>query len=53
VKKWSDAVKFVNMELLTSMINYDPTALQKKIRFKRLKRVMKCKFNTSNKYKYV
>ncbi|KAJ3045424.1 EF-hand calcium-binding domain-containing protein 5 [Rhizophlyctis rosea] len=37
VKVWADAVK----DLLKQMIEYDPTALQKKIRFKRVKAVLK------------
>ncbi|KAJ3056146.1 EF-hand calcium-binding domain-containing protein 5 [Rhizophlyctis rosea] len=41
VKKWSDVVKFVNQDLLKQMIDYDPTAIQKKIRFKRVKAVLK------------
>ncbi|KAI8821360.1 uncharacterized protein EV422DRAFT_496010 [Fimicolochytrium jonesii] len=41
VKKWSDCCRFINMDLLKSMIEYDPTAVQKKIRFVRVKRVLK------------
>ncbi|KAI9328768.1 hypothetical protein DFJ73DRAFT_964407 [Zopfochytrium polystomum] len=41
VKKWSDTVKLVNMDLLKQMIAYDPTAIQRKIRFKRCNRVLK------------
>ncbi|KAJ3417345.1 EF-hand calcium-binding domain-containing protein 5 [Chytridiales sp. JEL 0842] len=41
VKKWADTVKMVNIELLQKMIAYDPTAIQKKIRFKRCARVLK------------
>lgn len=41
VKKWADAIKLVNMELLRHMISYDPTAIQKKIKFKRCSKVLK------------
>ncbi|KAI9202222.1 uncharacterized protein BJ171DRAFT_628618 [Polychytrium aggregatum] len=41
VKTWPNAVKFVNMDLLKQMVLYDPTAVQKKIRFKRVKKVLK------------
>ncbi|KAJ3240078.1 EF-hand calcium-binding domain-containing protein 5 [Chytriomyces hyalinus] len=40
VQTWSDVVKFVNLDLLKAMVSYDPTALQKKIRFKRCNRVL-------------
>ncbi|KAI8622030.1 hypothetical protein BC830DRAFT_1091244 [Chytriomyces sp. MP71] len=40
VAKWADVVKFVNMDLLKAMVSYDPTALQKKIRFKRCNRIL-------------
>ncbi|KAJ3333567.1 EF-hand calcium-binding domain-containing protein 5 [Blyttiomyces sp. JEL0837] len=41
VKKWSDTVKMITLDLLKQMIAYDPTAIQKKIRFKRCSRVLK------------
>ncbi|KAJ3247241.1 EF-hand calcium-binding domain-containing protein 5 [Chytriomyces hyalinus] len=40
VQTWSDVVKFVNLDLAKAMVSYDPTALQKKIRFKRCNRVL-------------
>ncbi|KAJ3112722.1 EF-hand calcium-binding domain-containing protein 5 [Phlyctochytrium bullatum] len=41
VKLWSDTIKHLNADLLKAMISYDPTAIQKKIRFKRCNRVLK------------
>ncbi|KAI8800180.1 hypothetical protein BJ742DRAFT_881297 [Cladochytrium replicatum] len=41
VKKWSDAVKFVNMDLLKDMIAFDPTAIHKRMRFRRVQKVLK------------
>ncbi|KAJ3091931.1 EF-hand calcium-binding domain-containing protein 5 [Quaeritorhiza haematococci] len=41
VKRWADAIKFVNLDLMKKMIEYDPTAVQKKIRIKRSKRALK------------
>jgi hypothetical protein len=41
VKSWNDIIKFVNQQLLDTMIAYDPTAVQKKIRFKRLSKILK------------
>ncbi|KAJ3023323.1 EF-hand calcium-binding domain-containing protein 5 [Thoreauomyces humboldtii] len=41
VEKWSDCCRFLNMDLLKKMIDYDPTAIQKKSRFQRVKRVLK------------
>ena len=43
VKSWNDIIKFVNQQLLETMIAYDPTAVQKKIRFKRLSKILKSK----------
>jgi hypothetical protein len=43
VKLWKDVGKFLNTELLQSMVSFDPTAVHKKIRFKRAKRIMKCR----------
>ncbi|KAJ3384832.1 EF-hand calcium-binding domain-containing protein 5 [Entophlyctis sp. JEL0112] len=40
VSQWSDILKFVNADLLKAMIGYDPTAIQKKIRFKRCNKVL-------------
>ncbi|RKO92796.1 hypothetical protein BDK51DRAFT_44140 [Blyttiomyces helicus] len=37
----SHTLQFINMDLLKQMIDYDPTAVQKKMRFKRVKRVLK------------
>ncbi|KAJ3196481.1 EF-hand calcium-binding domain-containing protein 5 [Irineochytrium annulatum] len=41
VSKWNDTVRLINPELLKWMIEYDPTAIQKKIRFVRCNRVKK------------
>ncbi|KAI8915257.1 hypothetical protein DFJ77DRAFT_461843 [Powellomyces hirtus] len=41
VAKWSDCTRLINMDLLKKMIDYDPTAIQKKLRFQRVKRVLK------------
>ncbi|KAJ3388842.1 EF-hand calcium-binding domain-containing protein 5 [Lobulomyces angularis] len=41
VKTWPDVVKFLNTDLLKKMIDYDPTAIQKKIRVKRCKKILK------------
>ncbi|KAI9178897.1 hypothetical protein H9P43_005559 [Blastocladiella emersonii ATCC 22665] len=40
VKKWSDTLKFINMDLLRQMVAYDPTAVQKKGKFVRIRRVL-------------
>ena len=49
VRSWGDLIKFVNQDLLNDMIVYDPTRIQKKIRFKRVKRALKCTFMHSMK----
>ncbi|KAI8589353.1 hypothetical protein BDZ88DRAFT_489077 [Geranomyces variabilis] len=41
VEKWADCCRMINMDLLKKMIDYDPTAVQKKVRFARVKRVLK------------
>ncbi|EGF82528.1 hypothetical protein BATDEDRAFT_86689 [Batrachochytrium dendrobatidis JAM81] len=41
VKIWLDTVKLFTMEIVKKMIHYDPTAIQKKIRFTRVKRILK------------
>ncbi|KAJ3214781.1 EF-hand calcium-binding domain-containing protein 5 [Dinochytrium kinnereticum] len=41
LQNWAETVKLINADLLKTMINYDPTAIQKKIRFKRCNRVLK------------
>ncbi|KAJ3025349.1 UNVERIFIED_CONTAM: EF-hand calcium-binding domain-containing protein 5 [Siphonaria sp. JEL0065] len=40
VTKWQDILKYVNMDLLKAMVSYDPTALQKKVRFRRCNKVL-------------
>ncbi|TPX33989.1 hypothetical protein SmJEL517_g03202 [Synchytrium microbalum] len=40
VKTWQETLKHINHELLTKIISYDPTSLQKKIRFKRIAKVL-------------
>ncbi|KAJ3101695.1 EF-hand calcium-binding domain-containing protein 5 [Phlyctochytrium planicorne] len=41
LQSWMDTVKLVNADMLKTMIAYDPTGIQKKIRFKRCHRVLK------------
>ncbi|KAI9095120.1 hypothetical protein DFS34DRAFT_626735 [Phlyctochytrium arcticum] len=41
VSTWQDCCRLLTMDLLKAMLEYDPTAVQKKIRFKRVKRVLK------------
>nr|KAJ3422327.1 EF-hand calcium-binding domain-containing protein 5 [Polyrhizophydium stewartii] len=41
VKAWPDAIKLFTIETVKKMVQYDPTAIQKKIRFTRAKRVLK------------
>ncbi|ORZ39843.1 hypothetical protein BCR44DRAFT_54826 [Catenaria anguillulae PL171] len=41
VKQWSDTLKFINMDLLKQMVAYDPTGIQKKGKFVRIRRVLK------------
>lgn len=43
---WNDILKSVNMELLKSMTDFDPTAKHKKRIFKRLEKVLKSKFSS-------
>ncbi|KAI9335467.1 hypothetical protein BDR26DRAFT_865813 [Obelidium mucronatum] len=40
VSKWQDILKYVNLDLLKAMVAYDPTALQKKIRFRRCNKIL-------------
>ncbi|KAJ3073446.1 EF-hand calcium-binding domain-containing protein 5 [Podochytrium sp. JEL0797] len=40
VSKWQDILKYVNADLLKAMVAYDPTAMQKKIRFRRCNKVL-------------
>ncbi|KAJ3136959.1 EF-hand calcium-binding domain-containing protein 5 [Physocladia obscura] len=51
VKLWQDILKFVNLDLLKAMIAYDPTAIQKKIRFRRCNKVLHSLSNTDIKKK--
>ncbi|KAJ1509711.1 EF-hand calcium-binding domain-containing protein 5 [Coelomomyces lativittatus] len=41
VKLWSDTIKYINMDMLKQMLNYDPTAIQKKSIFIRIRKVLK------------
>ncbi|KAI9146023.1 hypothetical protein BKA69DRAFT_319323 [Paraphysoderma sedebokerense] len=41
LKSWIETTKLINMELLKQMINYDPTVLQPKNRFVRIKKLLK------------
>ncbi|KAI9217300.1 hypothetical protein BC828DRAFT_391520 [Blastocladiella britannica] len=41
VKQWSDTLRFINMDLLKQMVQYDPTGVQKKGKFLRIRRVLK------------
>ena len=43
VKDWRETLKFFDMDFLKSMVDYDPTKIQKKARVKRTKKAVKCK----------
>ncbi|EPZ33412.1 hypothetical protein O9G_003915 [Rozella allomycis CSF55] len=41
VAKWTDMIKYLNMDMLKQIVEYDPTAVQKKKRFVRVEKVLK------------
>lgn len=41
VKLWSDTIKYISMDMLKQMLNYDPTSIQRKSVFIRIRKVLK------------